>query len=928
MEIIFTNITSWNRSLCKAIRFSPARYPRLQHRSLALSLLLCLFPSLLPAAPDQIVQEVSLGDQTLTMRLTRLDLRGSGFDFRLQQPDGSIRRLRSVPERSYLGGVDDRPGAVSCGIQRDDGTFKGAILFERGATWYTQDSSVTRTQALEYQNFSDYRFPTGSSVTPALGGSQLHGFDLAIDLSNAYYNQIGADPALALERVEFSVNLLRAIYMRDALIRPYLSRVILRAVLSQDPYNGSQNWFNMASRGRTEWSINQSDSARQLVAVVGGGGFNNGWSWFGSVGTDNGYSAVQSGSAGEFDNALRRQIGFNWNSVNSAGGNPEGLGIMGSGGPARISGSENYLILNYRNQRASAGVITRESRFDEVELPPYASMDTVQIPRSMIGSVLVSENHPIRVSVPLRDIGNVWHGGNEATFDDDEWQIGINGVGYERGNGNNAIRYDSYIRTNLSSQMASNTSCFIRIPFRINDPEFTEWNRLILRMRYDDGFIAYLNGREVSSANAPSNPTNRSAATTFVSDNSAILFQDFNLTDHLDLLQEGDNILAIHGLNESTGSSDFLIQAKLLAGVDSAEPAAPLIISPLTNDHDANSQRLTLASFDPVGTGGGTATQLGSRIVYTASPNFAGTDWLHYTAADSTGKTAQGVILIDGVPVLENLDLTPAARSISAAGGSFELDVESRGGWNWRRMTETATWLSSSEPLNQSRVQLFTYSATPNTSPSPRSADLIFTDGDTIRTHTVTQEGNPDVHGDTAETATLINLTSPIVANLDLQGDVDFYRLEIESNSLLTVESSGQTDTLGSLFDSSGRILVQNNNANGLNFRITYRADPGTYFLRVRHPLNRGTGEYTLIGGLTFIPSLAIQSSDTTTEETTVNLIFTSIPGESYRVESSRDLREWQEVMGPIIAEGNTVEESLTFNNESTPKLFLRVRQE
>ena len=348
----------------------------------------------------------------------------------------------------------------------------------------------------------------------------------------------------------------------------------------------------------------------------------------------------------------------------------------------------------------------------------------------------------------------------------------------------------------------------------------------------------------------------------------------------------------------------------------------------LTNDHDANSQRLTLASFDAVGTGGGTATQLGSRIVYTASPNFAGTDWLHYTAADSTGKTAQGVILIDGVPVLENLDLTPAARSISAAGGSFELDVESRGGWNWRRMTETATWLSSSEPLNQSRVQLFTYSVTPNTSPSPRSADLIFTDGDTIRTHTVTQEGNPDVHGDTAETATLINLTSPIVANLDLQGDVDFYRLEIESNSLLTVESSGQTDTLGSLFDSSGRILVQNDNANGLNFRITYRADPGTYFLRVRHPLNRGTGEYTLLGGLTFIPSLAIQSSDTTTEETTVNLIFTSIPGESYRVESSRDLREWQEVMGPIIAEGNTIEESLTFNNESTPKLFLRVRQE
>ncbi|HBM78609.1 MAG TPA: hypothetical protein DD438_10895, partial [Verrucomicrobiales bacterium] len=434
--------------------------------------------------------------------------------------------------------------------------------------------------------------------------------------------------------------------------------------------------------------------------------------------------------------------------------------------------------------------------------------------------------------------------------------------------------------------------------------------------------------QEVSSANAPTNPTNLSAATTFVSDNSAILFQNFNLTNHLDLLKEGDNILAIHGLNESTGSSDFLIQAKLLAGVDSAEPAPPIIISPLTNDHDANGQRLTLASFDPVGTGGGTATQLGSRIVYTVSADFAGTDWLHYTAADSTGKTAQGVILIDGVPVFENLDLTPATRSISAAGGSFELDVESRRGWSWRRITETATWLSSSEPINQNGVQLFTYRATPNTSPSPRSADLIFTEGDTIRTHTITQEGNPDIHGDTAETATLIDFTSPIVANLDLQGDVDFYRLEIENKSLLTMESSGQTDTLGSLFDASGRIVVQNDNANGLNFRITHRADPGTYYLRVRHPLNRGTGEYTLAGSITFIPSLAIQSSNATTEETTVNLIFTSIPGESYRVESSRDLREWQEVTGPIIAEGGTVEESLTFNNESTPKLFLRVRQE
>ena len=99
------------------------------------------------------------------MRLTRLDLRGPNFDFRSQDAQGSIRTLNPVPERSYLGSVDDRPGAVSCGIQLDDGTFKGAILFERGMTWYTQGENVSRTQATDYEDFIDYQFLTCKNVS-------------------------------------------------------------------------------------------------------------------------------------------------------------------------------------------------------------------------------------------------------------------------------------------------------------------------------------------------------------------------------------------------------------------------------------------------------------------------------------------------------------------------------------------------------------------------------------------------------------------------------------------------------------------------------------------------------------------------------------------------------------------------------------------
>ena len=102
-------------------------------RATFLTLLLTIFVADLHGAPDEIVQEVTLGEETLTMRLTRVDLRSPNFDFRIQQAQGTIRRLNAVPERSYLGSVDDRPGAVSCGIQLDDGTFKGAILFARGS---------------------------------------------------------------------------------------------------------------------------------------------------------------------------------------------------------------------------------------------------------------------------------------------------------------------------------------------------------------------------------------------------------------------------------------------------------------------------------------------------------------------------------------------------------------------------------------------------------------------------------------------------------------------------------------------------------------------------------------------------------------------------------------------------------------------------
>jgi len=92
-------------------------------------------------------------------------------------------------------------------------------------------------------------------------------------------------------------------------------------------------------------------------------------------------------------------------------------------------------------------------------------------------------------------------------------------------------------------------------------------NRLVLQIRCDDGFVAWLNGTELTSArlNAPATTTLafNSAATATNADGNAILYADYDISSALSALHLGQNILAIHALNSGLTSSDFLIGAKI-----------------------------------------------------------------------------------------------------------------------------------------------------------------------------------------------------------------------------------------------------------------------------------------------------------------------------------------------------------------------------
>ena len=88
-------------------------------------------------------------------------------------------------------------------------------------------------------------------------------------------------------------------------------------------------------------------------------------------------------------------------------------------------------------------------------------------------------------------------------------------------------------------------------------------DELMLDMRYDDGFVAYLNGERVLAENAPGNPRWNSRATRSADEEDTITPNLFNLSSHREKLRDGGNVLAIQGLNRESGSSDFLLYPKL-----------------------------------------------------------------------------------------------------------------------------------------------------------------------------------------------------------------------------------------------------------------------------------------------------------------------------------------------------------------------------
>jgi hypothetical protein len=164
-----------------------------------------------------------------------------------------------------------------------------------------------------------------------------------------------------------------------------------------------------------------------------------------------------------------------------------------------------------------------------------------------IDEILVPESTAVKALIPTDgSLGLSW---TETGFDDSAWLSGVTGVGYD---------YGGLIGLDVGAMRNNNQTVYTRISFEVSD--ISEIDELTLRMKFEDGFVAYLNGVPVASFNAddPENMSWNEGSTATREDADAQVFEDFDITDDI-------GILAIHGLNTTLSSSDLLILPELIA---------------------------------------------------------------------------------------------------------------------------------------------------------------------------------------------------------------------------------------------------------------------------------------------------------------------------------------------------------------------------
>jgi hypothetical protein len=436
----------------------------------------------------------------------------------------------------------------------------------------------------------------------------------------------------------------------------------------------------------------------------------------------------------------------------------------------------------------------------------------------------VTDNASKKVLVPTSDIGTTWRGGSEP-YDESSWTSGAGGVGYERGTG-----YEPYIGIDVNSAMNTNNTCYIRIPFSVDAADVGHVSSLILKMRYDDGFVAYINGTEVQRVNFTGTPQWNSTASQSSAEATSA-WNSYDISAYAGNLHAGNNILAVHGLNISTTSSDFLICAELtgMATGGNISPSAIQYTGSFTLNKSTNLRsriyKSSTAEWSPLNEAIYAITGVGNNlrvteIMYhpldTNNPNDPNTEYIELK------KRGPGTINLNLVKFDKGIDFTFGPNTLSA--GQYILVVRDINAFNTKYGTgrPVAGQYTGSLDNGGERIRLLDAVGTPILDFNYKDGWRSITDGD-------------------GYSLTIIN---PADSDINSWGSKDSWRASAYINGSPGWDDSGIIPNPGAITinevmshshaEASDWIELKNTTASAINIGDWYLSDSDTNVMKYR----------------------------------------------------------------------------------------------
>ncbi|MDB4470400.1 hypothetical protein N9046_08745 [Akkermansiaceae bacterium] len=171
----------------------------------------------------------------------------------------------------------------------------------------------------------------------------------------------------------------------------------------------------------------------------------------------------------------------------------------------------------------------------------------------------VLQKNLVRYLIPLDESQKDNWTKRSDVYDDSNWRSSEQPLGFEVVNGT----LEPFIKTNIQSEMKGvQSSVYLRSKFELNS--FEEIENLSIHIRYDDGYVAYLNGNEISRSYMEEDIKFDSSAIRTRGDSVVLSdFKNIEFEEIENYLVKGVNILALQASNWSKNGSDFFIEAKI-----------------------------------------------------------------------------------------------------------------------------------------------------------------------------------------------------------------------------------------------------------------------------------------------------------------------------------------------------------------------------